>query len=131
MCPGGPGSDHYPGGPQAVAPARTHQYFKTRPASFYISIVTTSSVLIAGLMTGILVSVALAIILVLHPLARPHETIIRTPKVPGLLVYRFAGPLFFINAAYFANRVQELIDASPETGECSSSLMPRPSWIWI
>ena len=70
--------------------------------------------LIAGLMTGILVSVGLAIILVLHRLARPHETIIRTPKVPGLLIYRFAGPLYFFNAAYFANRVQEVIDSSPE-----------------
>jgi len=72
------------------------------------------SVLIAGLMTGILVSVALAIILVVHALARPHETVIRTPKVPGLVVYRFAGPLFFINAAYFANRVQEVIDSNPQ-----------------
>ena len=59
-------------------------------------------------------AVALAIILVLHHLARPHETVIRIPKVPGLVVYRFAGPLFFFNAAYFANRVQELIDSSPE-----------------
>ena len=41
--------------------------FKTRRASFHISIVTTLSVLIAGLMTGILVAVALAIILVYTP----------------------------------------------------------------
>jgi SulP family sulfate permease len=85
---------------------------RTRRASGYISIVTTFSVLIAGLMIGILVSVALAIILVLHRLARPHETIIRTPKVPGLLIYRFAGPLYFFNAAYFAYRVQKLIDSA-------------------
>ena len=32
--------------------------------------------------------------------------------MPGLLVYRFAGPLYFFNAAYFANRVQEVIDSS-------------------
>jgi SulP family sulfate permease len=87
---------------------------RTRRASGYISLVTTFSVLIAGLMIGILVSVALAIILVLHRLARPHETIIRTPKLPGLLIYRFAGPLYFFNATYFAHRVQKLIDSATE-----------------
>ena len=30
------------------------------------------------------------------------------------MVYRFAGPLFFLNAAYFANRVQEVIHSSPD-----------------
>ena len=37
--------------------------------------------------------------------------------MPGLLLYRFAAPLFFFNAAYFANRVQEVIDSSPEPVE--------------
>lgn len=86
---------------------------RTRPASGIVSLVTTFAVLITGLMTGILVSVAFAIILVLHRLARPHETIFR-PKVPGsgLLVYRFAGPLFFFNAAYFASRIQEIVETA-------------------
>jgi MFS superfamily sulfate permease-like transporter len=87
--------------------------FNTRRASCYVSLATSGAVLITGLMTGILVAVALAIILVLSALARPHESIFK-PKVPGLVVYRFAGPLFFLNAAYFANRVQEVIDSSPE-----------------
>ena len=99
-------------GIRLLRPLELLRIFRTRPASAYISLVTTAAVLIAGLMTGILVSVGLAIILVLHRLARPHETIIRTPKVPGLLIYRFAGPLYFFNAAYFANRVQEVIDSS-------------------
>ena len=101
-------------GIRLLRPLELFRIFRTRPASAYISLVTTAAVLIAGLMTGILVSVGLAIILVLHRLARPYETIIRTPKVPGLLIFRFAGPLFFFNAAYFANRVQEVIDSSPE-----------------
>ena len=104
-------------GLRLLRPLELYRIFRTRPASAYISLVTTLSVLIAGLMTGILVSVGLAIILVLHRLARPHESIIRTPKVPGLLLYRFAAPLFFFNAAYFANRVQEVIDSSPEPVE--------------
>ena len=73
-------------GIRLLRPLELYRIFRTRPASAYISLVTTAAVLIAGLMTGILVSVGLAIILVLHRLARPHETIIRTPKVPGLLI---------------------------------------------
>jgi SulP family sulfate permease len=86
---------------------------QTRLASGIVSVATTFLVLITGLITGILVSVAFAIILVLHRLARPHETIFR-PKVPGsgLLVYRFAGPLFFFNAAYFSDRVQEIVETA-------------------
>ena len=99
-------------GIRLLSPLELLRIFRTRPASAYISLVTTAAVLITGLMTGVLVSVALAIILVLHRLARPFETIIRDQEMPGLLVYRFAGPLYFFNAAYFANRVQELIDSS-------------------
>ena len=80
-----------------------------RAASGYISVIATPAVLLAGLMIGVLVSVALAIVLVLHRLARPHQTITMTPKLPGLLIYRFAGPLYFFNAAYFAHRVQTVI----------------------
>jgi SulP family sulfate permease len=83
---------------------------RTRPASGLVCLVTTCAVLIAGLMTGILVSVALAMILVLHRLARPHEIITRPPSMPNFMIYRFAGPLFFFNAAYFAHRVQEVIE---------------------
>lgn len=47
--------------------------------------------------------------LMLQRLTRPHETVSRTNEAPGLLVYRFAGPLYFFNAEHFSNRVQELI----------------------
>ena len=86
--------------------------WRTRPASALYSVATTAAVLIAGLMIGILVAVVFAIILVLHRLARPHEIITRPPAVPGLLIYRFAGPLFFFNAPYFASRVREVVDSA-------------------
>lgn len=52
------------------------------------------------------------IALVLRRLARPHETVLAPKGIPGLLVYRFAGPLLFFNASHFADRVQELIDTA-------------------
>ena len=45
--------------------------WRTRPASAYVSVATTFLVLLAGLMTGVLISVAFAIILVLHRLGPP------------------------------------------------------------
>ncbi len=52
------------------------------------------------------------VVLVLRRLTRPHETVTRPAEAPGLLVYRFGGPLFFFNAAHFADRVQALIDSA-------------------
>lgn len=53
----------------------------------------------------------------LFMLWRPQESIIRPRNAPGLVVYRFAGPLMAFNAAYFARRVREVINEadSPPT----------------
>ncbi len=100
-------------GLRLLSPREVFRIWRTRPASAYVSVITTLAVLLAGLMMGILVSVVFAIILVLHRLARPYESVSRT-NVPGMLVYRFGGPLYFFNAAYFADRVWELVEkASP------------------
>ena len=53
-----------------------------------------------------------AFISALLRLFHPYETIIKPSSMPGLLVYRFAGPLFFFNAPHFARRVHELIDTA-------------------
>ena len=63
-------------------------------------------------MTGILISVGLAIIIILRELSRPHENIDRHPEVPGLMIYRFGAPLLFFNAPYFAARVHDAIDSA-------------------
>ncbi len=99
-------------GIRLISPLEVVKEWRTRPASAYLSVITTFAVLIAGLMVGILLAVVLAIIMVLHRLARPHEIITRPPIAPGLLIYRFGGPLFFFNAAFFATRVRDLIDAA-------------------
>jgi MFS superfamily sulfate permease-like transporter len=78
---------------------------RTRPASGIVSLITTGAVLITGLMTGILVSVARHY-LVMHRLAWPHEIIL--PQYANFLIYRFAGPLFFLIA--YAHWVKEVIE---------------------
>ena len=89
-------------------------YNKTVYAIVALTLVTGQGFLLELLTSGLLwvIRRMQAIIPALRRLARPHETVIRPANVPGLLIYRFAGPLLFFNTAYFAHRVQELVDTA-------------------
>jgi MFS superfamily sulfate permease-like transporter len=96
---------------------------------FRLSIVATLGVVLVGVLPGILIAVALAIIKLLALASRPGDAILgeipghdglhdiaghpEAKTVPGLLVYRFdASPLFF-NADYFKRRVRAVVAAAP------------------
>jgi MFS superfamily sulfate permease-like transporter len=82
---------------------------------------------------GVLVAVSLAIIAALGRMARPHDAVLGDyPAVdgwvevdaypeavpePGLLVYRFDAPLFFLNADRFRTRVEEALEENPGVEE--------------
>ena len=77
--------------------------------------------LVFGVLGGVAVAIALSIGVFLYRAARPHDAVLgrvedvdgyhdieRWPGaevVPGLLVYRFDAPPFFVNAEYLRNRV--------------------------
>jgi len=102
------------------------QVYRVRRVEFFLALVTLIGVLIIGVMAGILVAVLLALIVVIGRISRPHDAVLGAVKgvdgyqdieayansetEPGLIVYRFDAPLFFANADYFLNQVQELID---------------------
>ncbi|HET9110132.1 MAG TPA: sulfate permease [Ktedonobacterales bacterium] len=91
-----------------------------------IALVTLIGVLAVGLLEGIVLAIALSLLLLLARTVRPHDAVLGEVEgvdgfqdieefpqgvtVPGLLVYRFDGPLFFANADYFEHRVTELVD---------------------
>jgi len=98
--------------------------------------VTCLAVIGVDLLTGVLVAVGLSLLLTLARVARPHDAILgagagldgwisiddeRAQVLPGLLVYRFDGPLFFANGEYFLERVREALDTNP--GEESSVVL--------
>ena len=83
------------------------------------ALVTLAGVVAMGVMEGILIGVVFSLVLLLRALAFPPDAVLgRTPdgswhdpafrpdavSVPGLLVYRFAAPLFFANCALFLVR---------------------------
>jgi len=97
---------------------------------FAIAIVALAGVLVLGILSGILVAVALSILMLLARITRPHDAVLASVEgvdgfhgiegagavqaVPGLIVYRFDAPLFFANAPSFLARVEQLAaDADP------------------
>jgi high affinity sulfate transporter 1 len=93
-----------------------------------LAAVTGLAVIGVDLLTGVLVAVGLSILLTLGRVARPHDAILgaaegldgwiniddeRAKPLPGLLVYRFDGPLFFANGDYYRERVRVALHANP------------------
>jgi SulP family sulfate permease len=92
----------------------------------WIAIATTAAVVFIGVLPGILLGTAFSISILLSELARPHDALLvrkpgsdelhdlgdddQTEDIPGLVVYRFYGPLIFANISYFMERLQGFID---------------------
>jgi SulP family sulfate permease len=97
------------------------------PAEFWLAVVTAFGVLTVGVLQGILVAVVMSLINVIFHISRPHDALLDeldsgggtvyrgvTDKEtaltePGLIVYRFDAPLVFANAAFFSERLEELV----------------------
>jgi SulP family sulfate permease len=100
---------------------------KVRRSEFWLAVVTAFGVLTVGVLAGILVAVVLSLINVIYHISRPHDAVLdkvdagggtvyrgvtdeETPLTePGLIVYRFDAPLVFANAAFFTERLEEMI----------------------
>jgi SulP family sulfate permease len=94
--------------------------------SALISLVTSIGVVVLGVLPGILFGVMLSLLKVLSQVSRPHDALLgRVPSsarlhdvgddataktIPGLVVYRFYGPLVFANIRYFIERLQHFIN---------------------
>ncbi|MBR1175941.1 sulfate permease [Bradyrhizobium sp. KB893862 SZCCT0404] len=96
---------------------------------FWLSIVCFVGVAVLGVIPGIGLAIALAIIEFLWDGWRPHSAVLgraqgvkgyhdmtRYPaarRVPGLVLFRWDAPLFFANAEFFRERVMDAIATSP------------------
>ncbi len=100
-----------------------------RRSELILAVATTASVLLFGVLYGVLVAIALSILDLLRRVARPHDAILGfvpgvagmhdlddypdADPVPGLVVYRYDAPLFFANAENFRERALAAVDESP------------------
>ncbi len=100
---------------------------RVRSAEFWLAAVTAFGVLTVGILAGILVAVMLSLINVIYHISQPHDALLDDIDAsggtvyrgvadketaltePGLIVYRFDAPLVFANAAFFTERLEELV----------------------
>lgn len=113
--------------------ARIYRYY---PRSAAIAGLTTLSVLIAGVVPGIIFGVALSLMGLISRISHPPDAVLSevpgrgfhdlgiasgADTVPGLIAYRFYAPLLFPNAGHFVERVRKVIAESPD----------RPRWFLL
>jgi SulP family sulfate permease len=107
-----------------------------RRAEFWLAVVTAFGVLTVGILAGILMAVVLSLINVIYHISKPHDALLDDIDAsggtvyrgvadketaltePGLIVYRFDAPLVFANAAYFTERLEDLIASAGEGLKC-------------
>ncbi len=114
----------------------TVRLWRQRRTEFLLAIAAFLGVALLGVLPGIAVAVGLSILNVFRRAWWPYNTVLgRVPglegyhdvrsypqaeHLPGLVIHRFDGPLFFANAKAFRNEVTRLA-----LGE------PRPVWVLI
>ena len=114
----------------------TARLWRQRKAEFGLSITAFLGVALLGVLPGIAIAVALSILNVFRRAWWPYDTELGrvaglegyhdvhsypgAEHLPGLVIYRFDGPLFFANAKTFRDEVGRLAKTEP-----------KPSWILI
>ena len=103
--------------------------WRFRRAGMVNSVLAFMGVVGFGVMQGIGIGVLCSLIILLKAVTLPDDAVLgqtesgefrdrkRHPEaktIPGLIVYRFMGPLFFANCRVFQNRAAKLIETSPD-----------------
>ena len=103
--------------------------WKVSPQEAGLALAAALGVIVFDVLTGVLLAVSLSIVVALGRMALPHDAVLGDrPELdgwvevdahpgartePGLLVYRFDAPLFFLNTERFRVRVLEALEANP------------------
>ncbi len=101
------------------------RYRQVRPSALAISLVATAGVILLGVLQGIVVAVALAILLFFRRNWWPHGAVLGrvdgvggwhdvgaypdAEEIPGIVVYRWEAPLFFANVGSFREQIRKLV----------------------
>jgi len=112
-----------------LADVRTLKYYaKLRTGSIWIALAALVGVLQMGILKGLIFAVALTLVALMHKLSSPQDSVlgrlpgtenfvdvVRYPEaenIPGLLIFRPNGTLFFANANRVHSRLRELVRTS-------------------
>jgi high affinity sulfate transporter 1 len=114
----------------------TVRLLRQRKTEFLLSITALLGVALLGVLPGIAIAVALSILNVFRRVWWPYDTELgrvdglggfhdvhaypAAQRLPGLVIYRFDGPLIFANASTFRDEIRRMARADPP-----------PRWILI
>jgi high affinity sulfate transporter 1 len=114
----------------------TRRLYRQRRTEFALSMAAFLGVALLGVLPGIAVAVTLSILWVFRQAWDPYRTVLvdvpdvpgyhdtrmypDAEAIPGLVIYRFDGPLIFANAGTFKAEVRHLAHADPP-----------PAWIIV
>lgn len=106
------------------------QLAQQHPNSARIALITSLGVIALGVLPGILVGIVLSLLKVFTQVMRPHDALlgkapgstgfhdigddVTVKTIPGLVVYRFYGPLVFANVRYFIERLDHFVASERE-----------------
>lgn len=98
------------------------------PFEFRLSMITTGGVLLVGVLPGVAVAIAMALLVILIRIYKPADVTLGTvpgmdgyndvglstesTTEPNVVVWRFEGPLVFFNCDYFKTRVRQVVEES-------------------
>jgi SulP family sulfate permease len=98
---------------------------RQHPYSARVALVTSVGVVAFGVLPGILVGIVLSLLKVLSQIVRPQDALLGSAPglqdlhdlgydesvktIPGLVVYRFYGPLVFANVRFFIERLEYFV----------------------
>jgi SulP family sulfate permease len=115
-----------------------------RNAEVGLALSAFAGVLLFGVLGGVAVAIALSVGVFLYRAARPHDAVLGMVEgidgyhdierfadaqtIPGLVIYRFDAPPFFVNAEYLRQRVLELAGSSPGV---EWVVMNAEAWIFL
>ena len=111
------------------------RYFRVRKSALILSVVASLGVIVLGVLPGIVIAVALAVLLFFRRSWQPHGALLgqvdglagwhsvkRYPdgrEPPGIVVYRWEAPLFFANCSAFRTQIRHFVSER------------HPSWVIV
>jgi MFS superfamily sulfate permease-like transporter len=112
-----------------IEAAGVRKLYRVHKTEFALSIACFLGVALLGVIEGIFIAVALALLDFIRRAWRPYDAVLgrvdelkgyhdvtRHPdarRIPGLVLFRWDAPLFFANAEVFADRLRQAIASSP------------------
>ena len=107
----------------------TVRLWRQRKAEYLLSVAAFFGVVLLGVLPGIAIAVGLSILNFFRRAWRPYDTRLGrveglaghhdvrsyppARQLPGLVIYRFDGPLFFANATTFRDEIRRMARADP------------------